>query len=130
MHTVLSYVFPLLLLVFEWGLRIVLKQDASGFFGPTLAAAALTCLIPLTKPVEKSYGVIRSRGVVVTTRFDSNFIIITWLLVIVCLFAWAAACYFSLVTPEDRILGLSTHSTIGGAAYATSLLMTSLKEKS
>lgn len=129
MHTVLTYGFPLVLLLFEWGLRAGLKVDASGFIGPTLAAAALSFLIPLTRPAEQRFGTIQSRRVIVTSRFDSNFVAFTWLLVLLCLFAWAAACYFSLVTPTEKTLWFSTHVTIGGAAYIVSLVMTSFKER-
>lgn len=129
MHTVLTSGFPLILLLFEWGLRAGLQVDASGFMGPTLAAAALSFLMPLTRPAEKRIGIAHSRSVVITSRFDSNFIAFTWLMVLLCLFAWAAACYFSLVTPEQKTLWFSTHVTIGGGAYIISLVMISLKER-
>lgn len=129
MHAVLTYGFPLILLLFEWGLRAGLNVDASGFMGPTLASAALSFLMPLTRPAEKQFGIAHSRSIVITSRFDSNFIAFTWLLVFLCLFAWAASCYFSLVTPSQKTFWFSTHGTIGGAAYIVSLVMTSLKEK-
>ncbi len=130
MYTVLTYGFPLVLLLFEWGLRAILKVDASAFIGPTLAAAALSFLMPLTRPAEQNYGFIFNRQVVVTSRFDSNFIGFTWLLVLLCLFAWAASCYFSIITPDDRTFLFPTHATIGGTAYIASLVMSSLKERS
>lgn len=129
MQAILTYGFPLVLLLFEWGMRAALKVDASGFFGPTLAAAALSYLVPLTRPFERRDSWVQSRRVLVTSRFDANFVALTWLLVLLCLFAWAAACYFSLVTPTDKTLGFATHTTIGGGAYIISLVMASIKEK-
>lgn len=137
MHTVLVYGFPLLLLLFEWGLRAGLKVDASGFMGPTLAAAALSVLLPLTKPVVRkldgfdslSLGNHFSSSVVLTSRFDINFIAFIWVLFLLTLFGWAAACYFSLVSPNDTTLYFATHNTIGGCAYMVSVVMTSIKER-
>ncbi len=129
MHAILTYGFPLILLLFEWGLRAALTVDTSGFFGPTLAAAALSYLVPLTRPYEKQDSWARSRQVLVTSRFDASFVAFTWLLVLLCLFAWAAACYCSLVTPADKTLGVATHISIGGGAYIISLVMTSIKER-
>lgn len=128
MQATLPYLFPLILLLFEWGLRAALKVDTSSFFGPTLAAAALSFLIPLTKPVEYQGGW-AGRRVLMTSRFDASFVSLTWVLILLGLFAWASACYFSLTTPTSLALGFPTHTTIGGIAYVISLVMTSLKEK-
>lgn len=129
MQAILVYGFPFVLLLFEWGLRAVLEVDASGFFGPTLAAAALSHLVPLTRPFEQRNGWSQSRRVLVTSRFDANFVIAVWIFILVGLFAWASTCYFSLVEPDDKTLLLPTHTTIGGGAYIISLVMTSMKEK-
>lgn len=130
MQAILTYGFPLLLLLFEWGLRAALKVDASGFFGPALSVAALSNLIPLTRPFEHRDSWGQNRRVLVTSRFDVHFVAVAWFCILLGLFAWASACYFSLVSPSDKTLWFSTHTTIGGGAYIISLFMTSLKEKS
>ena len=93
MYVILTYAFPLILLVFEWGLRTLMLVDVSGFIGPTLASAGLSFLIPLTKP--KILGVKFSKypNAVATTATDLQFVGLVWLLILVSLFAWSASCF-------------------------------------
>lgn len=129
MYIVLTYGFPLILLVFEWGLRTLMLVDASGFIGPTLAAAGLSFLIPLTRPKRLNATVPDYPKAVVTSRLDQQFVGLVWLLVLVSLFAWSASCYASIKTPDATVLGYPTHSVIGGVTYLISLTMTFVKEK-
>jgi len=77
MYGVLIYGFPLLLLLFEWGLRSLLAVDSWGFTGPTLAAAGLSFLVPLTKPKTLSVGVPNAPNAIVGSRGDQEFIALT-----------------------------------------------------
>ena len=86
MHAILIYGFPLILLLFEWGLRSLLVVDSSGFTGPTLAAAGLSFLVPLTKPKTLNIQVTGAQNVVVTSKADNQFVAATWILVLAFLF--------------------------------------------
>jgi hypothetical protein len=129
MHIVLIYTFPVVLVLFEWGLRNAISVDTSGFTGPALAAAALSFLMPLTKPKEASDTGFRGRDVLITSRMDSHFVAFTWLLILAFLFAWGVACYLSIRTPDSKLLGFPSHLTIGSGLYFVSLVMTAFKEK-
>lgn len=129
MHIVLIYTFPVVLVLFEWGLRSAISVDTSGFTGPALAAAALSFLMPLTKPKETSDTGFRGRDVLITSRLDSHFVAFIWLLILAFLFAWGAACYLSIRTPDSKLLGFPSHLTIGSGLYFVSLVMSAIKEK-
>ena len=130
MHTLLVMIFPLILLLFEWGLRSIINNpDSTSFTGPALAIAGLSFLIPLTKPKVLDVVIPGKTNVVVTSVGDSHFVSFTWILVLCYLFAWTLSCYLAITAPLRQIFGLSEHLVIGMAAYLLSLLMMFLKEK-
>lgn len=129
MHAILIYGFPLILLLFEWGLRTLLSVDASAFVGPTLATAGLSFLVPLTKPKYLNIPVEFSPGAIVISKADNNFIAVVWIFLLLYLFVWASSCYFSVKLPASMTWGLSTQFLIGISAYLVSLVMTFVKEK-
>ncbi|NTW21798.1 MAG: hypothetical protein HGA42_20485 [Nostocales cyanobacterium W4_Combined_metabat2_030] len=114
--------------MFEWGLRTLLLVDSSGFTGPTLASVGLTFLVPLTKPKEVQLEINNQKKVMVTSRRDSNFVVVTWLFILLFLFAWEASCYFSIKSPKEQFIGMSLHFLIGLLTYLVSLIMTGIKE--
>jgi len=129
MYSVLIYGFPLVLLLFEWGLRSLLTVDSWGFTGPTLAAAGLSFLVPLTKPKILNVAVPNAPNAVAISKDDNEFIALVWLLILAFLFVWSGACYASIKYPDHRVLGVSTHLFVGGVAYLISLVMIFIKEK-
>lgn len=129
MYSVLIYGFPLVLLLFEWGLRNIMAVDTSGFTGPTLAAAGLSFLVPLTKPKILNVQVPGASNAVVTSRADSQFVAVTWLMILAFLFVWSSSCYASIKLPGYKVYGVAGHLFIGAIAYIVSLFMTFLKER-
>ncbi|EJL6474595.1 hypothetical protein ACVTD8_16260 [Vibrio cholerae] len=129
MYIVLTYGFPFILIAFEWGLKFLLKIQDTAFAGPALAAAALSFLMPLTKPKVIEIDVPGHPGTFVTSSRDSQLIGATWLLVFLFLFLWGAACYLSLQKPSLKFWELDVHLIIGLATYFLSLIMTLTKEK-
>lgn len=129
MYSVLIYGFPLVLLIFERGLRTILHVDSMCFTGPTLAAAGLSFLVPLTKPKQTAVAVEDYGKVTIMTGFETQFIVFVWLLVLGYLFCWSWSCYESLKCPNHQIFGMVSHLFIGICAYAGSLIMTFIKEK-
>lgn len=127
MHSILIYGFPLILVGFEWGLRHLLKTDSIGFIGPTLAAAALTILVPLTRPKKTGLRSGSSKNVVVNA-YDQQLIPFIWLVVLASLFAWSAACYYSLQQTSIAAISMPTHIAIGLICYFVSLLLVAVKE--
>lgn len=129
MYAILIYGFPLTLLIFEWGLRVILSVDSTGFTGPTLAAAGLSFLMPLTKPKISDSSTKDGRNMVIISKADSQLIPAIWFFVLCFLFSWAFACYFSINYPSDKTLGLDSHLLIGSIVYLISLILTGIKEK-
>ena len=129
MHAVLIYGFPLILLLFEWGLRTLLAVDASAFIGPSLTTAGLSFLVPLTRPKDTNIVVKELPGAVVISRADHNFIAVVWILLLLYLFVWASSCYYSIKLSTSVTLTLPTHLLIGLTAYLVSLIATFVKEK-
>ena len=127
MYAVLIYGFPLTLLGFEWGLRTMLAVDSAVFTGPTLAAAGLSFLMPLTKPKRKNLP--GHDDVVAMSKADAALTPILWIFVFAFLFSWSWACYVSLKFPTDKTFGFDSHLVIGGSVYILSLLLTGIKEK-
>ena len=127
MYKVLVYGFPLLLLVFEWGLRTVMHVDSSGFTGPTLAAAGLSFLMPLTKLKTKLIDIPGGDPVLVMSRADEQLVGLIWLLVLSSLFAWAFSCYLSVARPALNFYGTPGHFLVGLTTYVLSLVMTAFK---
>lgn len=127
MYAVLIYGFPLTLLGFEWGLRTMLSVDASGFTGPTLAAAGLSFLMPLVKPKQRKLN--GHEDYVAISKTEIAFIPFLWLFVLLFLFSWSWSCYVSLKLPLDTTMGFPSHLAIGGSVYTISLILTAIKEK-
>ncbi|WP_334032855.1 hypothetical protein [Burkholderia gladioli] len=116
-----------MLIAFEWGLRTVLHVDSFEFMGPTLCAAALTFLIPLTEP-KKIMAVSNSKNGILVNARDHQFIPVVWLMVLVGLFAWSASCYYSNKEPGHVFFLLPMHLVIGLGAYFVSIILAMIKE--
>ena len=128
MYAILIYGFPLTLLLFEWGLRVMLTVDSSGFTGPALAAAGLSFLMPLTKPKITELAGNTPKKMVMMSKADSVLIPIVWMFVFIFLFSWSFACYVSIKFPNDHTFGFNSHLVIGSLVYLASLILTGIKE--
>jgi len=123
----LSYGFPLILIAFEWGIRQGLQIDSSGFIGPTLAAAALSFLVPLTKPKIIDFSDAGRKQILVNAR-DQQFIPFVWIAVLVGIFAWSASCYFSIKSTVPFFNLMPIHLAIGLGIYFISIILVAAKE--
>ena len=132
MYAVLGYGFPLLMLLFEWGFRMLLAIESSGFIGPTLAGAGLSLLIPLTQPKKQPIQGKRTDGYFVSA-WDLQFIPLVQILIFVFLFNWLGTCYASLKHADYAMavgpIAFPLHMLLGAAAYAISLVLVLIKEK-
>jgi hypothetical protein len=129
MYQILIYGFPLILVAFESGLKFLMNHDNSSFAGPALAAAALTFLVPLTKPKVLEVTIPNHPNAFVTTKGDKNLVGFVWLLVFLYLFGWAGTCYLSVQDPQLKLWVLDIPLIIGLVGYAISLVLTFLKER-
>jgi len=135
MYLIITYGFPVILILFELGIRAVINIDTSDFIGPTLASAALCFLAPLTKPKEISglqlEGVV---GHITIKKIDSNFIGFTWLMIMGAFGAWGTCCVIANKNPAEHSYmvynyGVGLPLIIGVIAYLASLIMTAVKER-
>lgn len=135
MYLIITYGFPVILILFELGIRAVISTDTSGFIGPTLASAALCFLAPLTKPKEISgLQVEGTVGHITIKKIDSNFIGFTWLMILLALGAWGTCCVMANKNPEEYSYlvynyGVGLPLIIGVVAYLSSLIMAAVKER-
>jgi hypothetical protein len=131
-NTVLELAFPLILLLFEWGLKRVLAVDTREFIGPTLAATGLSFLVPLTKPKKSYVAVDVGKFATVRAKWDEDFIPITLLFIFLFFFVWLASCYVSLKYPYLAVVfrsySMSLQIVLGALAYFISLVMTGIKK--
>jgi hypothetical protein len=128
-----EFSFPAILVLFEWGLRQIVGVNAWEFMGPTLAAAAVSFLVPLTKPKWEPSPVgarelARARAV-----WDEDFVSIMHVFILLFLFAWLATCYVSLMF-SNKVVGVGSrdiplHIIFGALLYFISLVFTWMKEK-
>lgn len=129
MYQVLIYGFPLILIAFEWGLKFLMSQATTSFAGPALAAAALSFLMPLTRPKVIEVEVPGHPQAIVTSPADNQLIAFVWLLVFAYLFGWAWSCYLSIQNPAPKLWLLDQSLVLGIGTYTFSLLLTLIKEK-
>lgn len=129
MYQVITYGFPLILVAFEWGLKFVMKVENTSFAGPALAAAALSFLMPLTKPKVIEVNIQGHPNTFLTTNRDSQIVGFTWILVFAFLFLWAISCFLTTEVPIRKIWKLDMPFAIGAGVYLFSLVMIWIKEK-
>lgn len=129
MYGILIYSFPLILLLFEWGLRSLLGVDAGTYIGPTLAAAGLSFMVGVTRPKEIAVTIPGRPNVIVISTADRNLVGLAWLLLLLALFAWSAAVVVALRSPTDTAYGISIHRLIGTATYLISVILVAIKER-
>lgn len=114
------------MLLFEWGIRTISKVDTSGFTGPTIAAAALSLLIPLTEPISKEPP--RSDGLKVINTKQQIFIPIIFISSFIYLFLWGWTCYLSITSNTDKILDIDFHLIVGLSMYVYSSVMVYIRD--
>jgi hypothetical protein len=98
----LIYAFPFFLLLMEWLLRVSLTVNSQEFVAPTIAAAGLGLLIPLTgfkrrevKIPDDTKRQIDALGWVLVPKRERHLIDFVWLAVLVALGGWASCLVFA-----------------------------------
>jgi hypothetical protein len=112
-NRVLIYTFPFFLLVMEWLLRVSMQIDSREFVGPTIAAAALGLLLPLTAfknrddelSADTKAELDALKGEFVPRR-EKRLVEIVWLSIIVCLAVWGCCLVFAC-KPEHNPINIS-----------------------
>ncbi|MFJ1521858.1 hypothetical protein ACG59Z_18570, partial [Acinetobacter sp. ABJ_C1_1] len=123
MYPILTYGFPLLLILFEWGTRKVIEVDTQVFIGPALSVSGICYLVPLLKPKVTNINFYSYKS-----KFDSQLIPFLYLLVLLSIFGWIASCILSIKEKEIIFLGINLYLWIGIIIYFVSIVMVVLKE--
>ncbi|AHB50441.1 hypothetical protein W911_16845 [Hyphomicrobium nitrativorans NL23] len=129
MYTAFVCVFPLILLLFEWGLRTIMSVNTFEFTGPALAAAGVSFLPPLVRPKIINVKIRNRPDVIAVSKADHILTSIVWMTLLLFLFAWCAACYVSIKFPQSAHLWINDHLLIGIVVYASCLAFVFVKEK-
>jgi len=127
-HSIIIYMFPLILISFETLLRNLSSVDTFGFIGPTLAATAISLLLPLTKVKEFKIESDDGQQWVKVSKYEQNFSYFIWLLLFVSLFIWFWVCSLSMQNSTIELFNLPTHIVIGSCLYILSVILSAVKD--
>jgi hypothetical protein len=131
LNRVLIYAFPFILLVIEWVLRVSLVIDSREFVGPTIAAAALGLLLPLTGLKQREHSEDAKRflstvNAVLVPKWEQRLIQVVWLFILATLALWACCVVFAF-KPERNLTGLSP-VYCAMAAYFVAVIASEIRE--
>ncbi len=127
MHSIIVFGFPLFLVTFEWIFRTIANVDTFGFVGPTLAAAAISFIVPLTKLKEGTIEV-DGREWITVSKNDTRFVNFTWLMLLIGLLSWFWVCTLSLNSTSKTVMDFPTHVIAGAIMYVISIALCAIKE--
>lgn len=127
MHYIIVFGFPMILVSFEWLLRSIASVDTFGFVGPTLAAAAISFIVPLTKLKEESFEADGKQWIKVSKR-DSRYVNFVWLMLLLGLLSWFWVCTLSISASGQSIADFPTHVVVGATMYVFSIALCAVKE--
>lgn len=131
-YNIIFYGFPFILVMFEWGLKTMIKVDASSFVGPALAAAALSVLIGVTKSNLQTTQ-INNKAMLLVDPKIKRLEDLAWLMILIFLFLWVYTCYISIAEPlaeyDIYLLTIRKHITNGFAMYGVSAILSIVKER-
>jgi hypothetical protein len=132
-NRVLIYTFPFFLLVMEWLLRISLQIDSREFVGPTIAAAALGLLLPLTGLKNREFALsegtkrqIEALNAVIVPKRERILVDIVWLTILLSLAVWGGCLVFAC-KPEQNPIKVSP-VYYGLASYFIAVIFSEIRE--
>lgn len=127
MHSIIVFGFPIILISFEALLRSISNVDTFGFVGPTLAAAAISFTVPLTKLKVETLEVGGEKWVKVP-KWDEKFVYLVWLAILLGLLSWFWVCTLSLNDSKKLLLDAPAHVIVGATMYVISIILCGIKE--
>jgi hypothetical protein len=133
LNRILIYTFPFFLLAMEWLLRISLAIDSRDFIPPTIVAAALGLLLPLTGYKNREFALsdstkrqIEALHAVVVPKRERRLIDIVWLTILISLAVWGCCLVFAC-KPEHNPIKLSP-VYYGLATYFIAVIFSEIRE--
>ncbi|HFQ5177524.1 TPA: hypothetical protein ACGUW8_004183 [Vibrio vulnificus] len=127
MHSIIVFGFPIILVSFEALLRSISNVDTFGFVGPTLAAAAISFTVPLTKLKEETFEAGGEKWVKVP-KWDARFVYLVWFTLLLGLLSWFWVCTLSLNESKKLLLDTPAHLVVGAIMYVISIVLCGIKE--
>ena len=132
-NRVLIYTFPFFLVLMEWLLRVAVTVNSKEFIAPTIAAAGLGLLLPLTAPKNRAMALsettlreLEATRVVIIPKRERVLIDVVWVLIFLALGAWAVCLVFAC-KPDADTLKLP-HVLYGFVNYGLGVLCSEIKE--
>jgi hypothetical protein len=132
-NRILIYTFPFFLIAMEWLLRISLRVDSREFVGPTIAAAALGLLLPLTGLKNREFALsdgvkrqIEALKAEIVPKRDRILIDIVWLTILASLAIWGGCLVFAC-KPEQNPLNISP-VYYGLVSYFVAVIFSEIRE--
>lgn len=122
---VLTWIFPWLMAVLEFLLRISLHDvAATTFIGPTVGGAVLGMMLPFTRAGELRKHGVNKTSTISFDRKDDGWAQLTNLALWVGLMAWAVSLYLSLTERSGAFVNLDNERTsifIGAILWVTAV---------
>jgi hypothetical protein len=136
-HRILIYIFPGIIILFEWLLLSVSNTNVSPAIGPSLASGALGLLVPLTTPKIKNSDLseeekkkITSKGYSIVRHTDTSYSSFCLLILLIFLLMWAYIASISVTGNIPKILGYNWRwdVIIGASSYVIAASLAEFKE--
>jgi len=138
---ILSCMFPFFMMFVEWLFKIA-SQTGTGtgaidFFGPSLAAAGVGFLVPLTtpKPIAALVHIdadkikqLADAGLTLRNRRDEIFCQFVWVAILIFLCAWMGSLQLSTKYPDAIFMTLPLHIWLGLFNYFIGVICACIKE--
>ena len=138
---VLSCMFPFFMMFVEWLLKVS-SQTGEGtgtvdFFGPSLAAAGVGFLVPLTTPKPAKLLVdidqvemdkLAAAGITLRLKRDDSFSQFIWVAILIFLIVWMGSLQLSANYASASFLSLPIHIWLGLFNYFIGVILACVKE--
>ena len=122
------------LIVVEIIFRTAFHQDTMGFVGPTIAAAGLTSLIPLTElkgpkvPLsDETRKVLEKNNCMPVKTADARLVPLVWIFILLAFLVWFWSCTCSIEEPQAKLWFAPKHIAVGSINYVVAMLCALLK---
>ena len=128
---ILTYGFVFFLIFLEWLLRTLSNVDSQEFMGPTLAAAGIGLLVPLTTAKNKAASLSSNTqqqilGYIVISKKEQTMVGVIWIFLFLLLTCWTYdLCLIGKKCPA--VFGISP-LWLGGIAYFVAVILSEVKE--
>ena len=128
LNRIITFGFPIYLLIFEYLARTSFDLQSSVFIGPTLASIGLGLVLPLTAVEVREVDIVDRSGQAATTKIsdpkDVSASHVAWIALLILMLLWLMAIYESVKNPTRTLsLGITAAMLMGGINFVVGVLL-------